>query len=155
MGGHGRLDESGASRPTISRASARSVDPGNLGSMGSGPVRTCVGCRQRDSQQVMVRFVLSRDDVDGTVGVVADFRRVRPGRGAWLHDNARCAELAVKRKAFSRALRVTADLMDGLTNAVGSMSHATDTLGPMPRVSTTSRQGSGSDADGHPMSTQR
>ncbi len=31
-----------------------------------------------------------------------------PGRGAWLHPRPECFELAVRRKAFGRALRVQA-----------------------------------------------
>jgi predicted RNA-binding protein YlxR (DUF448 family) len=31
-----------------------------------------------------------------------------PGRGAWLHARPECFELAVRRKAFGRALRVQA-----------------------------------------------
>ncbi|WP_268793411.1 MULTISPECIES: YlxR family protein [Sanguibacter] len=110
-------------------------------------MRTCVGCRQRDAQSQMIRFVMSRGDEDGaSPGVVADPRQVRPGRGAWLHDDAGCAERAIARKAFQRALRVPHDItINGLTIAAGPLSSA----------STTRRQGSGLEADGHPMSTQR
>jgi predicted RNA-binding protein YlxR (DUF448 family) len=38
--------------------------------------------------------------------VVADPRRRLPGRGAWLHPTGYCVELAVRRRAFARALRV-------------------------------------------------
>jgi hypothetical protein len=31
-----------------------------------------------------------------------------PGRGAWLHPTSECFELAVRRKAFGRALRLQA-----------------------------------------------
>jgi len=31
-----------------------------------------------------------------------------PGRGAWLHPTPECFELAVRRKAFGRALRLQA-----------------------------------------------
>src|SRR3954463_16119773 len=39
--------------------------------------------------------------------VVPDLRRRIAGRGAWLHPATRCAELAVRRRAFARALRVS------------------------------------------------
>jgi predicted RNA-binding protein YlxR (DUF448 family) len=42
--------------------------------------------------------------------VEIDYRKTLPGRGAWLHPSADCVEAAVRRKAFSRALRV-----DGIT----------------------------------------
>ena len=37
--------------------------------------------------------------------VVPDPERRRPGRGAWLHPDVSCLDLAVRRKAFGRALR--------------------------------------------------
>jgi uncharacterized protein len=38
--------------------------------------------------------------------VVPDPRRRIPGRGAWVHPDQRCVELAERRRAFVRALRV-------------------------------------------------
>ncbi|WP_093183092.1 YlxR family protein [Sanguibacter gelidistatuariae] len=83
----------------------------------------------------MIRFVTGRSEADGTpTGVVADLRRVLPGRGAWLHASADCGDLALRRKAFPRALRASKDIeLSDLTEALGSVSH----------VSTTRRQGSG------------
>ncbi|MFC7593962.1 YlxR family protein [Terrabacter sp. GCM10028922] len=37
-----------------------------------------------------------------------DPRHRMPGRGAWLHPTPECFELAVRRKAFGRALRLQA-----------------------------------------------
>jgi len=37
---------------------------------------------------------------------VADPSATRPGRGAWLHPVVECLDLAEKRRAFGRALRV-------------------------------------------------
>jgi predicted RNA-binding protein YlxR (DUF448 family) len=42
---------------------------------------------------------------DGGPVVVPDPERRRPGRGAWLHPDVSCLDLAVRRKAFARALR--------------------------------------------------
>jgi uncharacterized protein len=39
--------------------------------------------------------------------VVPDPRRRIPGRGAWVHPDQRCVELAERRRAFARALRVS------------------------------------------------
>lgn len=64
-----------------------------------GPVRTCVGCRERAARSDLVRFAL-----DGTT-VVIDESATLPGRGAWLHRSPACLELAIKRRAFPRALR--------------------------------------------------
>ncbi|WP_249138821.1 YlxR family protein [Phycicoccus avicenniae] len=37
--------------------------------------------------------------------VVPDPQRRLPGRGAWLHADPTCLDLAVRRRAFGRALR--------------------------------------------------
>ncbi|WP_407342366.1 YlxR family protein [Pengzhenrongella phosphoraccumulans] len=38
--------------------------------------------------------------------LVVDVRRCLPGRGAWLHPEPACLELAERRRAFPRALHV-------------------------------------------------
>jgi hypothetical protein len=42
-----------------------------------------------------------------TLPVVPDPRRRIAGRGAWVHPDPRCLELAQRRRAFARALRVS------------------------------------------------
>jgi predicted RNA-binding protein YlxR (DUF448 family) len=42
--------------------------------------------------------------------LVADLGACLPGRGAWVHPTAQCLELAERRKAVPRALRVTGPL---------------------------------------------
>jgi uncharacterized protein len=75
-------------------------------SAAANPVRTCIGCRQRAVATELLRVVVAPD---ATVPqVVADPRRRMPGRGAWLHPTGNCVELAVRRRAFARALRVPA-----------------------------------------------
>ncbi|WP_040689826.1 MULTISPECIES: YlxR family protein [Nocardiopsis] len=63
------------------------------------PVRTCVGCRSRAVQSDLVRLV-----AEGTA-ITPDTRGRRPGRGAYLHDDRRCLELAVRRRVWARAFR--------------------------------------------------
>ena len=70
----------------------------------STPVRTCVGCRQRAAAGELLRVVAA----DGAV--VPDPTRRIPGRGAHLHPVVTCLDLAEKRRAFPRALRVAAPL---------------------------------------------
>lgn len=65
------------------------------------PIRTCVGCRQRAPRHTLLRVVLR----DGQL--VLDDHAVLPGRGAWIHVTAPCFEMAVSRRAFVRALRVS------------------------------------------------
>ncbi len=69
-----------------------------------GPVRTCIGCRGADSRSALLRVVLEVGKDGGPV-VVPDPERRRPGRGAWLHPGVSCLDLALRRKAFGRALR--------------------------------------------------
>lgn len=65
------------------------------------PIRTCVGCRARAEAPSLVRVAW-----DESVNRLAvDSRRRLGGRGAWLHPKADCLEMAVRRKAFGRALR--------------------------------------------------
>lgn len=62
-------------------------------------LRTCIGCRRRESPVVLLRVVA----VDGIV--IPDLRRRLPGRGAWLHPNLGCLDAAERRRAFGRSLR--------------------------------------------------
>ncbi|MCX7521214.1 YlxR family protein [Microbacterium sp. STN6] len=66
------------------------------------PVRTCIGCRSRAPRSSLLR-VVARDS-----RVVVDDTASLPGRGAWLHPTIECYRQATKRRAFGRALRVTA-----------------------------------------------
>ena len=45
-------------------------------------------------------------DAHGHAAVVPDPQGTAPGRGAHLHPTTACYELAVRRKAFGRALRI-------------------------------------------------
>jgi len=71
-------------------------------------VRTCVGCRQRATRDQLLR-VVATDAGDG-LELVADPERRAPGRGAHLHPVPACLELALRRRAFGRALRVSGGL---------------------------------------------
>lgn len=73
--------------------------------------RMCVGCRNRESTEHLVRIV----SVDRQATV--DLTRSAPGRGAYLHRNQECIQNAVSRKQLSRALRVTGEIdCSALTN---------------------------------------
>ncbi|MEU8591903.1 YlxR family protein [Streptomyces sp. NPDC048664] len=64
------------------------------------PERTCVGCRERAAKVELLRIVAIED------ACVPDPRGTLPGRGAYLHPVSTCLDLAVRRRAFPRALRV-------------------------------------------------
>ena len=71
-------------------------------------VRTCIGCRQRADKTTLVRVVAVLQST--TWVVTPDLRGTLPGRGAHLHPTVRCLELATRRKAFGRALRIEGPL---------------------------------------------
>ena len=69
-----------------------------------GPVRTCVGCRERATKSELLRVVVGAD-ADGRPVAAPDPHGTAPGRGAHLHPTTECYDLAVRRRAFARALR--------------------------------------------------
>ena len=87
----------------------------------AAPTRTCVGCRERAERSRLLRVVarVQHDDSDsvGVVLLVPDLRRRLPGRGAWVHPDPGCLELAVRRRAFARALRVQGQVDDEAVRA--------------------------------------
>lgn len=69
-------------------------------------VRTCIAYRTRRPDTDLLRVVARRKD-SGGVEVVADPKRRLPGRGAWITPDLGALELAEKRRAFGRALRIS------------------------------------------------
>ena len=90
-------------------ASRRNISTSPDDSLHEGPVRTCIGCRKRATKRELLR-VIAGSDAHGHPVVVPDPDATAPGRGAHLHPNPGCYDLAVRRKAFSRALRVEGGL---------------------------------------------
>ncbi|SHG75919.1 hypothetical protein SAMN05443575_2712 [Jatrophihabitans endophyticus] len=78
------------------------------------PERTCIGCRTRAGAAELLRVVVAPEatgrgaepHAHAVRCVVPDPRRRMPGRGAWVHPVPACVELAQRRRAFERALRV-------------------------------------------------
>ncbi|WP_131743263.1 YlxR family protein [Actinomadura roseirufa] len=68
------------------------------------PRRTCVGCRVRTAKSDLLRLVVVED------ALVPDPRGRLPGRGAHLHPDLECLELAERRRAFPRAFRLPGPL---------------------------------------------
>ena len=65
----------------------------------------CVGCRERASATELIRVVAVGAGTPAWV-LTPDPRRSAPGRGAHLHPTTACLDLAERRRAFGRALRV-------------------------------------------------
>ena len=77
--------------------------------LGNQPQRTCIGCRKNGTRSELLRLVAG---AGGSTAVVVDERRRMAGRGAWLHPSEKCLALAVKRRAFGRALNGAAGTDD-------------------------------------------
>lgn len=82
----------------------------------STPTRTCVGCRTRALQSDLVRVVARpRQDAHAAeksaewIAWLDPDRRL-PGRGAYLHPTLNCLDLAERRRALPRALRLSGGL---------------------------------------------
>ncbi|WP_083999964.1 YlxR family protein [Actinomadura kijaniata] len=82
---------------------------GRLGNDGpAAPIRTCVGCRVRTVKSDLLRLVV----IEGVI--VPDPHGRLPGRGAHLHPDPACLELAERRRAFPRAFRLAGPLDTGV-----------------------------------------
>jgi uncharacterized protein len=86
-----------------------------------GPVRSCVGCKQRAIKTDLLRLVVVADAESSREGevarVVPDPSGRRNGRGASLHPDLRCLDLAEQRRAFPRAFRRPGPLDAGAVRA--------------------------------------
>ncbi|WP_456820864.1 YlxR family protein [Cellulomonas sp. URHB0016] len=95
-----------------------------------GPVRTCVGCRVAGPRQALLRVVVSAVDTGSPV-LVVDVRRAMTGRGAWLHPDTTCFEVAERRRAFGRALRTQGQpVTDAVRRYVEGHAESTTSPGP-------------------------
>ncbi|MEO5876773.1 MAG: YlxR family protein [Streptosporangiaceae bacterium] len=77
-----------------------------IGGGRSAPQRTCVGCRVRAARSDLLRVVAVESEGVG-FALAPDPPKRLPGRGASLHPDLACLELALRRRAFTRALRLT------------------------------------------------
>jgi predicted RNA-binding protein YlxR (DUF448 family) len=73
-----------------------------------GPMRSCVGCKKRAAKSDLLRLAVVRADEE--FRVVPDPRGQRTGRGASLHPDPHCLDLAERRRAFPRAFRLPGPL---------------------------------------------
>ncbi|ROO58791.1 hypothetical protein EDC02_0560 [Micromonospora sp. Llam0] len=90
------------------------------------PVRTCVGCRRRAPVHELLRVVVVGGEHVSRLR--PDPIRGLPGRGAHLHPDPACLELAQRRRAFGRALRVpgvvdTGELAEYISTSTATSGH--------------------------------
>ncbi|WP_307433336.1 YlxR family protein [Pseudarthrobacter defluvii] len=90
-----------AVKPAASRRNVRTITVAEVLSTGNQPERTCIGCRKKGPRSQLLRLVA---EGSGSTAVLVDERRRMAGRGAWLHPSTSCLALAIKRRAFGRAL---------------------------------------------------
>ncbi|MCR5415891.1 MAG: YlxR family protein [Pseudobutyrivibrio sp.] len=74
------------------------------------PLRKCVACGQMLPKDQLFRIVKSDD------GIKLDLSYKCMGRGAYICRDAKCIDLAVKKKSFNRSLRgpVSNEVIDSL-----------------------------------------
>ncbi|MGH7866258.1 MAG: YlxR family protein, partial [Candidatus Dormibacteraceae bacterium] len=66
----------------------------------SAPQRTCIGCRQIANKSELIRLCRAKSGQ-----VVIDWAREGQGRGAYLHSDPACWELARRQRSAARSLR--------------------------------------------------
>jgi len=76
----------------------RAPPSGQLDRSEAGPVRTCVGCGHSRPKRELLRI----GSLNGELTV--DVRAALPGRGSYV-CSPKCAERALEKQSFSRALR--------------------------------------------------
>lgn len=88
--------------------------------------RTCIVTRTARPAEELIRFVADPDGV-----VVPDLKARLPGRGAWVTADAGHVGLAVRRRAFARALKQPVEVPDDLVGMVERLleRRALDALG--------------------------
>ncbi|MGC0251031.1 YlxR family protein [Pseudactinotalea sp. Z1748] len=101
-----------------------------------------MGCRERAPRSDLVRLV--RDRSIAAQAVIVDPAARVPGRGCWVHPHSGCLDRAVRKRAISRALRLSEPVV---LDAVLEWFAAHEPL--------ISRTESGSTHYGNPMSPQR
>lgn len=65
------------------------------------PMRTCVGCRQKQEKKTLLRIVRSPDG-----NVCVDDSGKRPGRGAYLCKSEACFKRAIRNESLAKALDI-------------------------------------------------
>jgi len=92
------------------------VAPASRNGARAAPRRSCILTREALSPDELIRFVLSPAGA-----VVADIRRILPGRGVWVAANRSKVAEAVKRRAFARAFKKPVEVAADLADDVGKL----------------------------------
>lgn len=76
----------------------------------SDPERRCIATGTNKPQSAMIRFVVSPDGI-----VTPDVAASLPGRGAWVTATSDAIDMAISKKAFSRAFKTSVKTDEALT----------------------------------------
>lgn len=68
------------------------------------PMRKCIACGEQKPKKELIRVVKNNENV-----VDVDFTGKANGRGAYICNDVKCFELAIKKNAFNRALETKID----------------------------------------------
>lgn len=81
------------------------------------PIRTCIACRQTQGKRSLIRLVRTAE------GVCVDPTGKLAGRGAYVHNERACWEVAIKGGRLEQALRTRlgADMRAALVEAFERM----------------------------------
>ena len=104
-----------------------------------------MGCRERAAKDELLRLVVGSDP-HGHPAVVPDPGGGAAGRGAHLHPTTACLDLAVRRRAFARALRVSGGPGLSSTPVAEHLAASTSTTSQTSTTSTTSNSTEDSEA---------
>ena len=82
------------------------------------PQRTCVGCNTATNKRELLRIVRTPEG-----SVIADSTGKKPGRGAYVHQQADCWEAALQKGRLERSLKtkLTRDDLRGLRDVAGAL----------------------------------
>lgn len=104
-----------------------------------------MGCRERAAKDELLRLVVGSDP-HGHPAVVPDPGGGAAGRGAHLHPTTACLDLAVRRRAFARALRVSGGPGLSSTPVAEHLAASSSTTSQTSTTSTTSNSTEDSEA---------
>jgi predicted RNA-binding protein YlxR (DUF448 family) len=67
--------------------------------MKAEPERMCVGCRQKNGKNTLIRVVNNKSEISVDSGGKSH------GRGAYIHSDSGCLKTAIKKRSLDRALK--------------------------------------------------
>lgn len=84
------------------------------------PMRMCTGCGEMKPKKELVRVVKAPAEEGRQPDITLDFTGKKPGRGAYLCDNAECLKKARKARRLERAFscKISEEIYERLEEAM-------------------------------------